>query len=366
MSYINTPDFRHETPECLGILLVNLGTPDAPTVAAVRRYLAQFLSDPRVVEFPRALWLPLLHGVILRTRPARSARAYQKVWREDGSPLLSIAGRQAAGLQALLEQRWGGPVKVALGMRYGNPAIAAALDELRQANARRLLVLPLYPQYSGSTTASVIDAVMRELARWRWLPELRWINQYHDEPAYLEAIAASIRRHWAEHGVPERLLFSFHGIPKDYFEQGDPYFCQCQKTARLVTERLGLTRERWELTFQSRVGRQEWLRPYTDETLRQWGAGGVRSVQVISPGFSADCLETIEEIDEENRHNFLGAGGERFSYIHCLNDAPDHIEMMAGLIERHCGGWPELERPAATDAELADRRERALAMGAAR
>jgi ferrochelatase len=365
MTFVSTPDFHHDTPECLGVLLVNLGTPDAPTVPAVRRYLAQFLADPRVVELPKALWLPILHGVILRVRPARSAKAYQAVWAEDGSPLLTIAQRQAAAVQARLSARFVGPIKVALGMRYGNPSIPSALAELRQANARRILVLPMYPQYSGSTTASVFDAVTHELSRWRWLPELRFINQYHDEPGYVAAIAESIRNHWAEHGEPERLLFSFHGIPKDYFDQGDPYFCHCQKTARLVTDRLGLPSDRWALTFQSRVGFKEWLKPYTDETLKAWGADGVRSVQVLSPGFSADCLETIEEIDEENRGYFLGAGGETFSYIHCLNDRADHIEMLAGLIERHSAGWPELTHPAADGPELTARRERASALGAA-
>lgn len=365
MTFVSTLDFRHDAPECLGVLLVNLGTPDAPTVPAVRRYLAQFLADPRVVELPRLLWLPLLHAVILRVRPARSAKAYQSVWAQDGSPLLSIARRQAAAVQARLSADFAGPVKVALGMRYGNPSIPAALAELRQANARRVLVFPLYPQYSGSTTASVFDAVTQELSRWRWLPELRFINQYHDEPAYIDAVAQSIRSHWAEQGEPERLLFSFHGIPKDYFDKGDPYFCHCQKTARLVTERLGLARERWALTFQSRVGFQEWLKPYTDETLKAWGAEGVRSVQVLSPGFSADCLETIEEIDEENRGYFIGAGGARFSYIHCLNDAPAHIDMLAGLIERHCSGWPEVTQPVADEAERALRRQRAADLGAA-
>jgi ferrochelatase len=364
MTYVNTPEFRHDTPECLGVLLANLGTPDAPTVPAVRRYLAEFLADPRVVELPRALWLPILHAVILRVRPARSAKAYRAVWREDGSPLLSIAQRQAAAIQECLTAHCLGPVKVALGMRYGNPSIPAALAELRQANARRLLVFPLYPQYSGSTTASVFDAVTRELRTWRWLPEVRFINQYHDEPGYISAIAESIRAHWAEHGQPERLLFSFHGIPKDYFEKGDPYFCQCQKTARLVVEQLALPPERWALTFQSRVGFKEWLGPYTDETIKAWGAQGVRSIQVLSPGFSADCLETIEEIDEENRGYFLGAGGERFSYIHCLNDAPAHIETLADLIVRHSAGWPEPGGVAAEAAELTERARRAQQLGA--
>jgi ferrochelatase len=365
MTYQNTPDFRHDTPECLGVLLANLGTPDAPTVPAVRRYLAEFLADPRVVELPRALWLPILHAVILRVRPARSAKAYTSVWRDDGSPLLSIAQRQATAIQERLSTQVVGPVKVALGMRYGNPSIPAALDELRRANARRVLVFPLYPQYSGSTTASVFDAVTRELQTWRWLPEIRFVNQYHDDPGYIAAIVQSIREHWAEHGEPERLVFSFHGIPKDYFDKGDPYFCQCQKTTRLVTEQLALPSERWALTFQSRVGFKEWLNPYTDETLKAWGAQGVRSVQVLSPGFSADCLETIEEIDEENRGYFLGAGGERFSYIHCLNDAPAHLEMLTDVIVRHCAGWPELTRVAADASELSERCRRAQALGAA-
>jgi ferrochelatase len=365
MTFVSTPDFRHDAPECLGVLLVNVGTPDAPTVPAVRRFLAEFLADPRVVELPRVLWLPFLHAFTLRVRPRRSAKAYRAVWREDGSPLLSIARRQAADVQTRLSERFAGPVKVALGMRYGNPSVAAALAELRRANARRILVFPLYPQYSGSTTASVFDAVTRELSRWRWLPELRFVNQYHDDPAYIDAVAESIRAHWTTHGEPERLIFSFHGIPKEYFEKGDPYFCQCQKTARLVTDRLRLPIERWALTFQSRIGSKEWLKPYTDETLKALGAQGVRSVQVLSPGFSADCLETIEEIDEENRGYFLGAGGEQFSYIRCLNDAPAHIAMMAGLVERHSAGWPEVTQAAADATDLSSRRERAVALGAA-
>ncbi|AFL73607.1 ferrochelatase [Thiocystis violascens] len=365
MTFVNTPDYRHDTPECLGILLTNLGTPDTPSVPDVRRYLAEFLWDPRVVEMARLPWWLILHGVILRTRPARSAKAYQSVWTADGSPLLAIARRQATALQGLLSDRFQGSVKVALGMRYGNPSISSALAELRQANARRVLVFPLYPQYSGSTVGSAFDAIAHELTRWRWLPELRFINQYHDEPGYIDALAASIRDHWAAHGEPERLLFSFHGIPVEYFEQGDPYHCQCQKTARLVAERLELAPERWFLSFQSRLGKQEWLKPYTDVTLKDWGAAGVKSVQVLSPGFSADCLETIEEIDEENRHLFLDAGGRDYSYIPCLNDRPDHLEMLADLIARHGCGWPELIGPAAGADELARRVERARGMGAA-
>ena len=364
MTFLDTSDYRHEHPECLGILLVNLGTPDTPSVPDVRRYLAEFLSDPRVVEMARLPWMLLLHGIILRTRPARSAKAYQAIWTPEGSPLLTLSRRQRDGLQGRLNARLGGPVKVALGMRYGNPSIPSALAELKRANARRVLVFPLYPQYSATTVATVFDAVTRELTRWRWLPELRFINQYHDEPGYIEALAASIRAHWAKEGQADRLLFSFHGIPKDYFEKGDPYYCQCQKTARLVAERLQLPQERWFLSFQSRLGKQEWLTPYTDVTLEQWGAQGVKSVQVLSPGFSADCLETLEEISIENRHLFLEAGGQSYSYIPCLNDNPDHLEMLADLIVRHCGGWPEVQGPAADAAGLAERAERALAMGA--
>ncbi|MBK1721109.1 ferrochelatase [Thiocystis violacea] len=365
MTFVNTLDYRHDAPECLGVLLVNLGTPDTPSVSDVRRYLAEFLSDRRVVEMARLPWMLLLHGIILRTRPARSAAAYQSVWTEAGSPLLDISRRQAAELQSLLDARLGGPVKVALAMRYGNPSVPAGLAELKAANARRVLVFPLYPQYSASTTASVFDAVTRELTRWRWLPELRFINGYHDEPAYIEALVASIRAHWATHGQAERLLFSFHGIPKDYFDKGDPYHCLCQKTARLVVERLDLPPDRWALTFQSRLGKSEWLKPYTDVTLQALGAEGVKSVQVISPGFSADCLETLEEISIENRHLFLGAGGESYTYIPCLNDNPDHLELFADLTLRHCAGWPEIAGVAADDAELAARAERARVMGAA-
>jgi protoporphyrin/coproporphyrin ferrochelatase len=363
--FINTPDYRHDQPECLGILLANLGTPESPSVADVRRYLAEFLWDRRVVEMARLPWWLILHGVILRNRPAHSAAAYQSVWTADGSPLLVIAQRQAAALQLRLNEHFNsGTIKVALGMRYGKPSIASALTELRKANARRILVLPLYPQYSSSTTATVFDAVTKELQRWRWLPELRFINQYHDHPAYIRALVLSIQQHWAVHGEPERLLFSFHGIPRQYFDLGDPYHCQCQKTARLVTAQLGLAPARWFLAFQSRLGKQEWLRPYTDQTLNEWGAAGVQSVQVLSPGFSADCLETIEEIDAENRHRFLAAGGKQYSYIPCLNDAAAHIELLAELVTQHTSGWAETTGAAVTPMELAQRCERARALGA--
>lgn len=333
--------FSHHQAIGTGILLANLGTPDAPTTAALRRYLGEFLWDPRIVDLPRPLWWLILHGVILRFRPRRSAAAYKAVWTDEGSPLLRIAKRQAAGLARELEQRLAGPVTVELGMRYGNPSIASALERLRAANVRRVLVLPLYPQYSCSTTASTFDAVAAAVKAWRWVPELRFINQYHDETGYIEALVASIREAWAGREPPQKLVFSFHGTPKRFLTEGDPYYCHCHKTARLVAERLGLTAERWQLCFQSIFGREEWLKPYTIDSLRELAASGVRSVDVVCPGFSADCLETIEEIGVENRDAFLNAGGEQFHYIPALNERPDHIHALAALVQKHLAGWPE-------------------------
>ncbi len=339
MKYQNETGFRHDAPETLGVLMVNLGTPDSPATADVRRYLAEFLSDPRVIEMPRLLWKAILHGVILRIRPRRSAHAYQQVWTERGSPLLDISQRQANALQQALDGYEAGKVKVVLAMRYGSPSVRRGLAELRAANCRRVLVLPMYPQYSATTTASVFDAVTSELRSWRWVPELRFVNQYHDDAAYIEALADSIRRYRDENGTADRLLFSFHGIPKDYFLNGDPYYCHCQKTARLVAEKLGMQADQWQLTFQSRVGAKEWLKPYTDHTLKEWGAEGVGSVQVVCPGFSADCLETLEEIAVENRDYFLQAGGKEYAYIPALNDDAGHISALAELVRRHMAGW---------------------------
>lgn len=339
--YLGNPDFRHDSLATTGVLITNLGTPDAPTAAALRRYLAEFLWDPRVVEFPRPLWWLILHGIILRTRPARVARKYAGIWTEQGSPLLAISQAQEAALQLRLSQLGLGRIRVALGMRYGQPSIANALRTLQEQGVQRLLVLPLYPQYSGSTTASTFDAVSRELQRWRWLPELRLITHYHDEPGYIHALADSVRRHWDQHGRGDKLLISFHGIPKRYLTQGDPYYCECHKTARLLADALSLETEQWQLAFQSRFGREEWLKPYTDHTLKEWARKGIGRVQVICPGFSADCLETLEEIAVENREYFLTAGGKELQYIAALNDSPDHIAALAALINRHIKGWPE-------------------------
>ncbi len=366
-SRASAPVHVHGRAETTGILLVNLGTPDAPTPAALRRYLAEFLWDRRVVEIPRPLWWLILHGIILRTRPAKSAAKYATVWTPEGSPLLAIGRRQQAGLQARLAAGDHGPLQVALGMRYGQPSIATALAELRAAGCTRLLVLPLYPQYSAATTATAFDALAAELARWRRLPELRCVMQYHDEPAWVEAVAASLDQHAAAHGgLAERVLFSFHGLPKRNLALGDPYHCQCLKSARLIAGRLGLADDRWAVAFQSRFGRAEWLRPYTSETLQQWARTGVRSVDVICPGFAADCLETLEEIAIENRLLFEQAGGERLRYVPALNDAPAHLDALAQLVRRHCSGWPGFAGGPAPHAaaELAASRERALACGA--
>lgn len=361
---INVTNYSHNTQATTGILITNLGTPDAPSAEALRRYLGEFLADPRIVEMPRLLWWLILHGVILRIRPRRSAHSYQKIWGEQGSPLAVISQRQAQALQILLKERFSGPVVLALGMRYGNPSIASALQQLRAMNARRILLFPLYPQYSAATTASTFDAVAEVFKTWRWLPELRMVNHYHDEPSYIKALAESIREAWSTRPAAERLLFSFHGIPKRSLLKGDPYHCECHKTARLVAEQLGLPDERWQVAFQSRFGREEWLKPYTDHTLREWAKSGTKSVDVVCPGFSADCLETLEEIAMQNRDVFLNAGGKQYNYISALNDRPAHIEMMADIVTKHTKMWPEMDSAwsatqAALEAEASQHRARA-------
>ncbi len=324
----------------VGVLLVNLGSPDAPTPTALRRYLREFLWDPRVVEMPRPLWWLILNGIILPRRAGRSAANYQKIWREsEGSPLLAISRQQLAGIGQRLQERHGEHVLTALAMRYGRPSIAEGLEQLRQRGAGRLIVLPLYPQYSATTTASVLDAVFDELQTWRLVPELRSINRYHQQAGYIRALASSIREHWQREAPAERLLFSFHGLPQRYLDKGDPYYHECLATAEAVATELQLERARWAVSFQSRFGREAWLQPYTDKTLKEWAKGGVRSVEVICPGFAADCLETLEEIDQENRAVFLDNGGELFHYIPALNARDDHLDMLAGLVESHATGW---------------------------
>lgn len=335
MRYSASNNFDHEQPACTGVLLTNLGSPDAPTPSALRRYLKEFLWDARVVEQPRWLWWLILNGIILNTRPAKSAEAYSKVWTDEGSPLLAITRRQRDKLQLSLEGRYNDEVHVEMAMRYGSPSIQAGLEALREKGCERIIILPLYPQYSATTTGSTFDAVAEVLKVWRRVPEISFINAYHDHPAYIEALAGSVQSYWQQHGEPERLLISFHGIPERYFEAGDPYPCHCRKTARLLREHLGLGDERAVLTFQSRFGREPWVRPYTDETLMEWGKAGVSSVDVICPGFAADCLETLEEIAMQNRELFLDAGGRQFRYIPALNDGDTHIEALAQVISEH-------------------------------
>ena len=360
MSYRSEPPYRHGQPARTAVLLCNLGTPAAPTASALRTYLAEFLGDARVVEIPRLIWLAILHGIILRVRPAKSAAKYASIWTEQGSPLKLWSERQAQALQ----QRFaltGEAVEVRLAMRYGDPSVPSVLDALKGEGFTRVLVLPAYPQYSGTTTASVFDAVYRWGLQTRLLPEMRFVNHYHDHPAYINALAARVRQHWAEHGRGEQLVMSFHGVPERTLLMGDPYHCECHKTARLLAETLGLPRGSYRVTFQSRFGKAKWLEPYTEPTLEALARDGVRSVDVICPGFTSDCLETLEEIAQEAQEAFHAAGGERFQYIPCLNDDAAWIEGMAQISRQHMQGWslhtvPEAEREAA--------RARALTLGA--
>ncbi len=326
-----------EPVDGLGVLIANLGTPAAPTAAALRPFLAEFLSDPRVVELPRLKWWPVLHGIVLRRRPARSARLYRNIWTADGSPLLVTTRAIADGLAARLRARLGREVAVEIGMRYGEPSIARGLDALRGRAPRRLVVLPLYPQYSGATTGSTFDAVAAEIVRWRRVPELHFIGDYHDEPAYIAALAAGVRQYWSELGRPDRLLLSFHGIPERQAAGGDPYPQQCRRTAELLWDALELPADNRHLAFQSRFGREPWLRPYTDETLMAWARAGVERVDTLCPGFAADCLETLEEIAITNRERFLHAGGRDYRYLPALNTRPEHLEILTRLVLRAVG-----------------------------
>ncbi len=327
-------------PEPVGILLTNLGTPDSPRPADVRRYLKEFLLDPHVVEMSRPLWYLILFLFVLPTRPRKTARAYKKIWSEHGSPLLAISLQQQQKLQLYLEEKMGtGIFRVALGMRYGQPSIASALAELRSAGVHKLLVLPLYPQYSATTTASTFEAVCTQLSTWRHIPAMRMIDQYHDHHGYIDALANSVREYRHTHGSSEQLLISFHGIPQAYADAGDPYPDQCRQTAQHLAEALSLGAQSWQLSFQSRLGRKPWLQPYTDHTLTRLARAGINDVQVVCPGFSADCLETLEEVAMENCEVFKRAGGKRYGYIPCLNTRDDHISVLADLIIDHTQGW---------------------------
>lgn len=329
---------RRDTPR-VAILLINLGTPAAPTSDAVGEYLAEFLSDPRVVELPRWLWWPVLHGYVLRTRPRRSAEAYAKIWRDDGSPLLVFSERLAESVGANISRRTGGKVATALAMTYGEPSVRAVMADLMRAGARRILLLPLFPQYSATSTGAALDSVTRVTQRLRWPPALRTINDYHADAGYLAALVGSVRAHWAEHGRGNKLLLSFHGIPAKYAAAGDPYPEQCRETARRLGDALGMADDELLVTFQSRLGRQPWLRPYTDEMVEQLARQDVETLDVLCPGFAVDCLETLEEVALRYRTVYLTNGGKQFRYIPALNACSAHATALADIAVRELAGW---------------------------
>ena len=361
MPFSKEPPYAHGQAAKTAVLFCNLGTPDAPTPKAVRRYLAEFLSDHRVVEIPRLLWMLILHGIILRFRPAKSAAKYASVWTAEGSPLKIWTEKQAALLQSQLTQL-GHHVVVRWAMRYGSTSIASQLDALKAEGVTRVLVLPAYPQYSATTTASVFDAVYMWAQKTRSIPELRFVNHYHDDAKYIAALSSSVSSYWQAHGQPDKLVMSFHGVPERTLHLGDIYHCECFKTARLLAQSLGLSKDQYQVTFQSRLGRAKWLEPYTEPTLIAMGKAGVGRVDVICPGFTSDCLETLEEINMEAREAFLHAGGKAFHYIACLNDSPLAIDALAAVATQHLGGWDTHTAPDV--ATLAHARAEALALGA--
>ncbi len=360
MVYQTEPAFSHGTPARTGILVINLGTPDAPTAEAVRPYLKEFLSDPRVVEIPSAIWWPILNGIILNTRPKKSAAKYATVWLPEGSPLRVHTEKQTALLQGYLSQRTKAPFVVDYAMRYGNPSIASALRKLREQNCQRILIVPMYPQYAASSTGTAFDSVYREMLQMRNTPALRTIRNYHDHPGYIKALANNINDYWMKNGRPEKLLMSFHGLPQFSLDKGDPYHCECHKTGRLLAQELGLQSGQYFLSFQSRFGKAEWLKPYTTATLKELGKQKTKRVDVVCPGFVADCLETLEEIAMEGKEDFRHAGGGDYHYIPCLNERDDWMRALTDLVMDNLHGW--LVEP--DKAELEQGRLRALAMGA--
>ncbi|MBS7807884.1 ferrochelatase [Variovorax sp. PCZ-1] len=372
MAFQKEPAYAHGSANKFqsntAVLLCNLGTPDAPTAPALRRYLGEFLSDHRVVEIPKPIWWLILHGIILRFRPAKSAKKYESIWikpdangQGGGSPLKVWSDKNALLLQGSLAQR-GHRVRTLLGMRYGNPSIPSQLDALKAEGFKRILILPLYPQYSGTTSASVFDAVYSWASKTRTVPELRFVNHYHDHPGFIEALVQRVRHHWQTQGRADQLVMSFHGVPERTLHLGDIYHCECYKTARLLAERLGLSKEQYKVTFQSRFGKAKWLEPYTEPTLIEMAQKGVKSVEVICPGFPVDCLETLEEISMEAKEAYLHAGGKEFSYIPCLNDSQPWISALADIAEQHLSGWDTKSAPDAQ--ELALQKQLAAALGA--
>jgi protoporphyrin/coproporphyrin ferrochelatase len=363
MAYQTEPAFTHGTPEKTAVLLINLGTPDAPTPAAVRRYLKEFLSDPRVIEIPRLAWWPILNGVILNTRPKQSAAKYQSIWLPEGSPHKVYTERLTGALRAQLAQRAPDvPLIVDYAMRYGNPSIPDVLQKLKEQNCQRILLAPLYPQYASSTVATALDAVFDAVRQMRNLPALRAIKHFPGDPGYIRTAAQNIRVYWAQYGRPDKLVMSFHGLPRATLDRGDPYHCECLKSGRLIAEELGLDQDQYLITFQSRFGRAEWLKPYTAATLRELGKQKTGRVDVVCPGFITDCLETLEEINMEVRHEFIQAGGGEYHYIPCLNDRADWVEALADIVMDNLHGW--LLKPDA--AALEQGRLQALQRGAKR
>ena len=343
MKYLGLEEFKHDQKDKIGVLLVNLGTPEQPTPKALRAYLKEFLSDNRVVEIPKLIWWMILNLIILPFRSKRSAKAYQSIWQSEGSPLLINTQALTNKVKQQFEQQNKDEFIIDVAMRYGTPSIDEKIQLLQQQGARKLLVLPLYPQYSATTTASTFDAVAQSFRKRRLIPELRFVNNYHNNDLYIKALANKVRAHWQEHGQAEKLVLSYHGIPRRNWDLGDPYACECHKTTRLLIEELSNdfdnVADKILTTFQSRFGKAEWIKPYTEATLKQLAKDGVTSVQVMCPGFSVDCLETLEEIKEENREYFIEAGGSKFQYIPCLNDDDAHAELMGNIIDNNTQGW---------------------------
>ena len=361
MPYQTETVHAHGSIEKTAVLLINLGTPEAPTAQAVKPYLREFLSDPRVVEIPRILWWIILNGVILNIRPKKSAAKYASIWMPEGSPLKVHTERQTILLQGYLSQKTKGvPMVVDYAMRYGNPSIAHVMNRLKAQNCQRILLVPLYPQYAASATATALDAAFATLQKIRNMPAVRSIKHFHDDAGYIKATAQNIRDYWMRHGRPDKLVMSFHGVPRYTLDKGDPYHCECLKSGRLIAEELGLNKEQYSISFQSRFGKAEWIKPYTTATLKELGKQHTKRVDVVCPGFVADCLETLEEIAQEGKEDFQHAGGGEYHYIPCLNERPDWIHALTKLVLENLQGW--LPIPDAAQRELS--RLRALAAGA--
>ncbi|RXZ42752.1 ferrochelatase [Crenobacter cavernae] len=360
MPYLAEPEFRHDENARTGVLLINLGTPDAPTAKALRPYLKEFLSDARVIEIPRALWWFVLNGIILNVRPKKSAEKYAAVWSAEGSPLLAHTQKQTKLLKSLLGERGHGDLVVDFAMRYGNPSIEGVIRKMRAQGVDRFVVLPLYPQYAASSSGTALDQVFRTLMKLRNMPEVRTVRHFHDHPGYIAALAGQIRAHWQTHGRPEKLVMSFHGVPRFTLAKGDPYHCECQATGRLLAEALGLSKDDYIVGFQSRFGRAEWLKPYAVDIFRELGRAKTRRIDVVCPGFMSDCLETLEEIAIEGKEIFLTAGGGEYRYLPCLNESPAGIAALADIVEAQLGGWT------GDNPDVSARSARARALGASR